>query len=65
MEFIATLERLLGVRAQLRMLPMQAGDIVATYADTEALQRDVGFRPSTSIEDGLSRFVAWYRRYYG
>ena len=65
MEFIATLERLLGVRAQLRMLPMQAGDIVATYADTEALQRDVGFRPSTSIEDGLRRFVDWYRRYYG
>jgi UDP-glucuronate 4-epimerase len=46
------------------MLPMQAGDVPATYADVEDLTRDAGFRPSTPIEDGIERFVAWYRDYY-
>jgi UDP-glucuronate 4-epimerase len=49
----------------MRLLPMQAGDVVATYADTAALQRDVGFSPSTPIEQGCSRFADWYRGYYG
>ena len=44
---------------------MQAGDVPATYADVDDLMRDVGFKPSTSIEDGVARFVAWYREYHG
>jgi UDP-glucuronate 4-epimerase len=65
LDFIATLERCLGRTAQLRMLPMQPGDVPATYADVQALAQWVGFRPGTSIETGLERFVAWYRTYYG
>jgi UDP-glucuronate 4-epimerase len=64
MHVIATLERLLGRKAVLEMLPMQPGDVPATYADFDDLMRDVGFAPSTPIEVGLERFVAWYRDYY-
>jgi UDP-glucuronate 4-epimerase len=46
------------------MLPMQPGDVLATYADIDDLARDVGFRPSTSIEDGTIRFAKWYRDYH-
>jgi UDP-glucuronate 4-epimerase len=62
--FIETLERLLGIEAQKDLLPLQPGDVPATYADVEALTRDVGFKPATPIEVGLERFVAWYRDYY-
>jgi UDP-glucuronate 4-epimerase len=64
MHVIATLERLLGGKAVLEMLPMQPGDVPATYADVDDLARDVGFSPSTPIEVGLERFVAWYRDYH-
>jgi UDP-glucuronate 4-epimerase len=64
MHVIATLERLLGRKAVLEMLPMQPGDVPATYADVDDLMRDVGFAPSTPIEAGLERFVAWYRDYH-
>jgi UDP-glucuronate 4-epimerase len=64
MHVIATLERLLGRKAVLEMLPMQPGDVPGTYADVDDLTRDVGFSPSTPIEVGLERFVAWYRDYY-
>lgn len=64
MHMIETLERVIGRPAQKRMLPMQPGDVPATYADVEDLQQDVGFRPSTPIEEGLRRFVAWYREYH-
>ncbi len=47
------------------LLPMQAGDVVATYADIEDLQRDVGFAPRTPLAEGIGKFVAWYREYYG
>jgi UDP-glucuronate 4-epimerase len=46
------------------LLPMQAGDVPATYADVDDLMRDVGFKPSTPIEEGVRRFVEWYRTYY-
>jgi UDP-glucuronate 4-epimerase len=46
------------------MLPMQPGDVPATYADIEDLVRDVGFRPATTIEDGIGRFAKWYRAYH-
>ena len=58
------LEKALGRTAQREMLPMQPGDVPATYADVDDLMRDVGFRPSTPIDDGVARFVAWYRDYH-
>jgi UDP-glucuronate 4-epimerase len=64
MHVIATLEKCLGKTAQKRMLPMQAGDVLETYADVDDLMRDVGFRPSTTIEEGIARFVEWYRWYH-
>ncbi|MCY4012669.1 MAG: NAD-dependent epimerase [Gammaproteobacteria bacterium] len=64
MHFIAVLEDVLGHRAQKNLLPMQPGDVPDTYADTAPLERDFGYRPSTSIETGIARFVAWYRDYY-
>ena len=64
LDFIATLEELLGVKAQKELLPMQPGDVPATYADIDALAAKVGFSPSTPLRAGLERFVAWYRDYY-
>ena len=49
----------------LNLLPMQPGDVPATYADVDDLTRDVGFAPDTPIEVGVARFVEWYREYYG
>ncbi len=65
MEFIRVLEDKLGRRALCNMLPMQPGDVAATFADTSALARDTGYAPSTSVETGVGRFVDWYREYYG
>jgi UDP-glucuronate 4-epimerase len=62
---IEVLEETLGRTARKRMLDMQPGDVAATYADVDDLEREVGFRPSTSIEDGVRRFVDWYCAYYG
>lgn len=62
---IGVLEKTLGKTAEKRMLPLQAGDVPATWADVDDLVRDVGFKPSTSIEEGIARFVAWYREFYG
>lgn len=64
-EFIRVLEQKLGKKARLKLLPMQPGDVPATYADVDDLSRDIGFTPETSIEEGLGRFVDWYRKYYG
>ncbi len=65
MEFIAAIEAALGRTARKRFLPMQPGDVPATYADVDDLVRDVGFRPATPLEEGIRRFVEWYRAYYG
>lgn len=62
--FIAVIEAALGRQASRRYLPMQPGDVPATYADVERLARVTGFAPRTSIEDGITRFVAWYRAYH-
>jgi len=62
---VTVLERELGRTAVKEMLPMQPGDVTETFADVTDLMRDTGFRPQTSIEDGLRDFVAWYRDYYG
>jgi len=65
LRIIELLEGLLGKKAQMELLPMQPGDVPATYADIEELARDVGFRPTTPIEVGIPRFVEWYRSYAG
>ncbi len=62
--FIETLESELGQQAERNFLPMQPGDVPATYADVEALENAVGFSPSTPIEEGIRRFVEWYRTHY-
>jgi UDP-glucuronate 4-epimerase len=62
--FIEVLETKLGRKAQLDLLPLQPGDVPATYADVDDLIRDTGFQPRTSIEEGIGRFVDWYREYY-
>lgn len=64
MTFIETIERAAGRQAVKNFLPMQAGDVVATYADVADLKRDVGFEPSTPLAEGIEKFVAWYRGYY-
>lgn len=65
LEFIEILEKKLGRTAKKQFLPMQPGDVPATYADIRRLQEDVGFRPATPISVGVGRFVDWYRDYYG
>ncbi|QDT01922.1 UDP-glucose 4-epimerase [Rubripirellula lacrimiformis] len=62
--FIEVIEDALGIKAQKNLLPMQPGDVPATYADINALESAVGFRPATSIEVGVKKFVDWYRDYY-
>ncbi len=64
MHLIETLESALGKKAEKKMLPMQPGDVQSTFANIDALQRDVGFRPSTAIEDGVRKFVEWYKSYH-
>jgi UDP-glucuronate 4-epimerase len=64
MRLIEVLEDALGHKAEKNFLPIQPGDVPATYADVEDLIRDVGFKPSTSIEEGVKKFVDWYREYY-
>ena len=64
MDLIETLEKELGKKAEMNLLPMQPGDVPATFADVEALTRDVGFKPATPIETGVKNFVDWYRAYY-
>lgn len=62
--FIEVLERALGKTAEKKLMPLQPGDVPATYADIDDLTRDVGFKPTTSIEVGIPRFVKWYREFY-
>jgi UDP-glucuronate 4-epimerase len=64
MRLIEVIEKKLGKKAQKNMLPIQPGDVPATYANVDALIEDVGFKPETSIEEGVGRFVDWYRRFY-
>ncbi|MBB6449895.1 UDP-glucuronate 4-epimerase [Geomicrobium halophilum] len=65
MDFIRTIEKHLGKEANMEFLPMQPGDVEATYADIDDLQNAIGFSPSTSIDEGIEQFVAWYKAYYG
>ncbi len=65
LRFIGALEQALGRTAKMRMLPMQPGDVPATFADVSDLERDVGFAPDTPVEEGVRRFAEWYVAYYG
>ena len=65
MDYISTLERELGKKARLRLFPMQDGDVPETEADIGKLESDFGYRPRVKVEEGIARFVAWYRAYYG
>ncbi|NGO54993.1 NAD-dependent epimerase [Allomesorhizobium camelthorni] len=64
LDFIGAIEKALGRKAVMNMLPMQPGDVESTYADIDALDEAVGFRPRTPIEEGIARFIEWYRDYY-
>ena len=64
LDFIGAIESALGITAEKRFLPMQDGDVPATFADTQLLNEWVGFAPSTPIQQGVDNFVAWYRDYY-
>ena len=64
LEVVRLLEEAIGKKAKRELLPMQPGDVPATYADIDDLMRDVDFRPATSIADGIARFVEWYRAYH-
>ena len=64
LDFIGCIENALGMTAKKNLLPLQDGDVPATYANTDALNEWVGFVPATSVETGIGRFVAWYRAYY-
>ncbi len=65
MDYIKAIEKALGMEAEKNFMPLQAGDVPATSADVQALMDDVGFKPDTSVEEGVRRFVEWYRGYYG
>ena len=65
MRYIEVLEDCLGKKAEKNMLPLQPGDVPDTYADVDALVEDVGYKPSTTIEEGIKKFVDWYREFYG
>lgn len=64
MHYIKVLEDCLGKKAEMNMLPLQLGDVPDTYADVEDLVKDVGYKPATTVEDGIARFVEWYRDYF-
>jgi UDP-glucuronate 4-epimerase len=64
LRFIEVLENALGKKAEKRLMPLQPGDVPATYADIDDLTNDVGFKPTTPIEVGIPRFVTWYREFY-
>jgi UDP-glucuronate 4-epimerase len=61
---VALLEKEFGKSAKKEMLPIQPGDVEATYADITALEREIGFKPATKIEDGIARFAKWYREFH-
>jgi UDP-glucuronate 4-epimerase len=64
LRFIEIIETCLGKKARKNLLPMQPGDVPATYANIDDIMRDVGFKPSTTLEEGVPRFISWYRDYY-
>ena len=64
MDFIEAIEKAVGKKAEKNFLPMQPGDVLSTYADCSELEKEVGFKPSTPVQEGINKFVEWYRSYY-
>ena len=64
MEVVRLLEDAIGMKAKRELLPMQPGDVAATFADVDDLMRDVDFKPATPIAEGIARFIDWYRSYH-
>jgi len=64
LRYIEVLEKCLGKTAKKNMLPLQAGDVPTTYANVDDLVKDFGYKPATTIDEGIARFVAWYRKYF-
>lgn len=64
LDYVAAIEKALGVKAEVEMLPLQTGDVPDTFADVDDLVNEFNYKPNTSIEDGIGRFVAWYRDYF-
>ena len=64
MDYIAALEKALGKTAEKEFLPLQAGDVPATYANVDDLVEQFDYKPATSVEEGINRFVSWYRNYF-
>ena len=65
LDYIEAIEQALGIKAEKQFLPMQPGDVPATAADTSALEAWTGFKPNTPVREGVAKFVAWYRGFYG
>ena len=64
LDFIETLEKAIGIEAKKNFLPMQAGDVVSTYADVSDLIEDFDYKPDTKLDDGIKEFVKWYKEFY-
>jgi UDP-glucuronate 4-epimerase len=64
LEFVEAIEGELGIKAEKELFPLQPGDVPATYADVDDLVHDIGFRPSTTVEQGVKKFIDWYKWYY-
>jgi UDP-glucuronate 4-epimerase len=64
MDFIGLMEQSMGTAAVTEMLPMQPGDVYETYADISSLSNDTGYKPLTSLEEGIKKFLQWYLHYY-
>ena len=64
MDFIEAIEKILGKKAKKNLLPMQPGDVPSTYADTTALERDLGYKPYTNVKEGIAKFIEWYKWFY-
>jgi UDP-glucuronate 4-epimerase len=65
MDFIHAIERTLGIKAKMNMIPIQPGEVEKTWADVSDLISEINYSPSTPVEEGVRRFIAWYRSYYG
>ena len=65
MDYIKEIESSLGIKAKIKMLPMQPGDVPATYSDCTRLEELIEYKPATSINDGIKAFICWYREFYG
>jgi UDP-glucuronate 4-epimerase len=64
LHFIQAIEEELGIEAKKEFLPLQPGDVVTTFADIADIQRDLGYMPHTSIQEGIKQFIDWYKNYY-